>query len=174
MRMEAGLDTGPVLMSKAISIDEEDTAGTVHDRLAALGAQCIVECLRALEQDELHAVVQPEAGVTYARKIDKLEAVIDWSKSAAEIDRQVRAFNPFPIASTSLQGESLRIWHARPVRGPHGDPGRIIDASKDGIVVGCGEGALCVLELQRASAKRLTAAEFLLGNPLSRGTRLGA
>jgi methionyl-tRNA formyltransferase len=173
MQMEAGLDTGPVLMSEAVPIGPDDTAATLHDKLAALGARCIVACLPPLERGELEAIAQPQAGVTYAGKIHKSEAVIDWSKPALDLDRQVRAFNPFPVSITSLQGEPLRIWRARPLHEVTGEPGTVIDASKDGIVVGCGTGALCILEVQRASSKRITAAEFLLGCPLGRGTQLG-
>jgi len=173
MQMEVGLDTGPVLMSEAVSIGPNDTAATLHDRLAALGARCIVSCLPALERGELEAVPQPQAGVIYAGKIQKSEAMIDWSRPAQDLDRQVRAFNPFPVSMTSLQGEPLRIWRANALLNASGKPGIVIDASKDGIVVGCGNGALCILEIQRASSKRLTAAEFLLGCRLGSGTQLG-
>jgi methionyl-tRNA formyltransferase len=173
MQMEAGLDTGPVLMSEAIAIAPEDTAGTLHDKLATLGARCVVACLSAVEHGELRGVPQPQKGVTYANKIQKSEAVIDWSRSAEQLDRQIRAFNPFPVASTTLRGEAIRVWHARPLPRLCGEPGKVIDASRDGIVVGTGNGALCLLELQRASSRRLTAAEFLLGWPLSRGEQLG-
>ena len=173
MRMEAGLDTGPVLMSEAIPIAPDDTAATLHDKLAALGARCIVDCLPALERGELNGIAQPQVGVTYAGKIQKSEAVIDWSRPAEELDRRIRAFNPFPVASTSLRGEAIRLWRARPLPALHGEPGKVIDAANDGIVVGTGNGALCLLELQRASSRRLSAAEFLLGCPLQRGEQFG-
>jgi methionyl-tRNA formyltransferase len=173
MQMEAGLDTGPVLMCEAIPIATDDTAATLHDKLAALGARCIVGCLPALERGELNGVAQPQVGVTYASKIQKTEAVIDWSRPAHELDRQIRAFNPFPVASTSLRGEAIRLWHARPLPDLCGEPGAVIEASKDGIVVGSGSGSLCLLELQRASSRRLSAAEFLLGCPLRRGEQFG-
>lgn len=173
MRMEAGLDTGPVLMSEAIPIAPDDTAATLHDKLAALGARCIVDCLPALERGELNGIAQPQVGVTYAGKIQKSEAVIDWSRPAEELDRRIRAFNPFPVASTSLRGEAIRLWCARPLPALHGEPGKVIDAPNDGIVVGTGNGALCLLELQRASSRRLSAAEFLLGCPLQRGEQFG-
>jgi len=173
MRMDAGLDTGPVLMSEAIPIAANDTAATLHDKLAALGARCIVGCLPALERGALKGIAQLPVGVTYAGKIQKSEAVIDWSRSAQELDRQIRAFNPFPVASTSLRGEVIRLWRAHPLADIDGEPGKVIDAAKDGIVVGTGNGALCVHELQRASSRRLSAAEFLLGCPMQRGEQFG-
>jgi len=173
MRMEAGLDTGPVFLMRDIPIADNETAASLHDKLALLGARSIVECLSALERNALTASPQPEAGVTYATKIQKSEAIIDWSKPAELIDRQVRAFNPFPVASTTLDGEVVRIWHARVASGSEGDPGHVLDASPDGILVACGTGAVRLLELQRASLKKLTAADFLRGCPLSRGMRFG-
>ena len=173
MRMEAGLDTGPVLMSEAIPIAANDTAATLHDKLAALGARCIVGCLPALERGELNGIAQPRVGVTYAGKIQKSEAVIDWSRPAQELDRQIRAFNPFPVASTSLRGEAIRLWRAQSLPDLPSEPGKVIDAAKDGIVVGTGSGALRLLELQRASSRRLSAGEFLLGCPVHRGEQFG-
>jgi methionyl-tRNA formyltransferase len=173
MQMEAGLDTGPVLMSESIPIAADDTAATLHDKLAALGARCIVACLPPLERGERNGIAQPQVGVTYAGKIQKSEAVIDWSRSAQELDRQIRALNPFPVASTSLRGEAVRLWRGRPLPDLHGEPGTVIDASKDGIVVGTGNGAVCLLELQRASSRRLSASEFLRGCALQRGEQFG-
>jgi len=173
MRMEAGLDTGPVFLARGIAIAEDETTASLHDRLAQLGAGCIVECLPELERGALTAVPQPETGLTYANKIQKSEAVIDWSKPAESIDRQIRAFNPYPVASTTLDGEVVRIWRARVASGLQGDPGHVLDASQDGILVACGTGAVRLLELQRASSKKMTAADFLRGCPLSRGMRFG-
>jgi len=173
MRMEAGLDTGPVLYRREIPIESDETAASLHDKLALLGARSIVECLPALERNDLSASPQPEAGVTYANKIQKSEAILDWSKPAESIDRQIRAFNPSPVASTTLNGEVVRIWRARIDSGTEGDPGQVLDVSQDGILLGCGTGAVRLLELQKASSKKLTAVDFLRGYPLSPGTRFG-
>ena len=173
MQMDAGLDTGPVYLARTLRIEPEDTAGTLHDKLAALGAQCIVQALAALEGGQLRAVPQPADGVTYAHKIQKQEAVIDWSQAAWEIERQVRAFNPQPGASTALRGQLLRVWRARAVERPAGTAGCIIQTADSGIVVGCGSGALVIEELQRAGAKRLSAAQFVRGASLPSGELLG-
>jgi methionyl-tRNA formyltransferase len=173
MQMDAGLDTGPVYLARTIRIEPEDTAGTLHDKLAALGAECIVHALPAIEAGDLQPVPQPAEGVTYAHKIQKQEAVIDWSRAAWEIERQVRAFNPQPGASTGLRGQLLRVWRARAVERPAGMVGRIIETADSGIAVGCGSGALVIEELQRAGAKRLSAAQFLRGASLLSGEPLG-
>ncbi len=169
MQMEAGLDTGPVLLSGALPIGSETTAASLHDELAALGARLIVEALARLP---LPAVAQPEAGVTYAAKLEKAEALIDWRQPAAAIDRQVRAFNPFPGAATQLAGLQVKIWRASPVAGA-GTPGELLAVDRDGLVIACGDGALRVTELQKAGGKRLPAAQFLAGHPLSAGERFG-
>src|SRR5262245_23604861 len=160
MQMDAGLDTGPVYLTRAMAIAPEDTAGSLHDKLAALGARCIVETLSALETGHLRAVPQPAQGVTYARKIEKQEAVIDWSQPASHIERQVRAFSPQPGASTSLRGQLLRVWRARAVERPTAAAGCVIETTDRDIVVGCGNGALVIEELQRAGAKRLSATQL--------------
>jgi len=174
MRMDAGLDTGPVYLTRSIPIEPDDTAGSLHDKLAALGAQCIVQALPAIGAGELRAVQQPAEGVTYAHKIQKQEAVIDWTQEASQIERQVRAFNPQPAANTLLRGQLLRVWRARALERPAGAAGRVIDTADNGIVVGCGRGALVIEVLQRAGAKRLSAAEFLRGISLTAGEPLGA
>jgi methionyl-tRNA formyltransferase len=173
MRMEAGLDTGPVYLAQALPISNRDTAQTLHDKLAVLGGQCIVQALPAIAAGTLVPTPQPEAGVTYARKIAKDEAELDWRRSAAELDRQVRAFVPYPVASTRWRGEVLRIWSACPLERFSGQPGTVLELTEAGIVVGCSAGALCLQSLQRAGGKRLSAREFLLGMPLSAGDRLG-
>jgi methionyl-tRNA formyltransferase len=175
MRMEAGLDTGPMLAARALDIGRRDTAKTLHDRLAILGAELIAETLDALRDGRIHAVAQPALGVTYAEKISKSEALIHWSQDAAGIWRQVRAFNPWPIAETRLNGEQLRIWDAEPLdlqrrahpnAGQRTAPGTVLGASPDGIDVACGQGALRVLRLQLAGRKPLPAREFLQGQRL--------
>jgi len=173
MRMEASLDTGPVYLRRSLVIESDDTAGSLHDKLAALGGHCIVQALAGIEADSIRAVPQPEHGVTYANKIEKQEATIDWSRAAVQIERQVRAFNPFPVASSSLGGAPLRIWRASAVVQRQDTPGRVIQASDAGILVGCGSGALLLQELQRAGGKPLPAGDFLRGTALAPGEILG-
>jgi methionyl-tRNA formyltransferase len=165
MQMEAGLDTGPILLRGAFPILVADTAATLHDKLAALGAQRIVE---ALSQLPLPATPQIEVGVTYAHKIEKVEAVIDWKKSAVELDRHLRAFNPFPGAQAVFQGQTIKLWAATPLA-DQGEIGRIIAVDRDKLVIACGEGALSVSELQKAGGKRLPVQQFLAGTPLKVG-----
>jgi methionyl-tRNA formyltransferase len=176
MRMEAGLDTGPVLLSAPIPIEPHDTAGTVHDELAALGGRLVLEVVELLGAGPLRGVTQPAEGVTYAAKIGKGEARIDWARSAADIDCKIRAFNPVPGASTTLDGAEVKVWRARPLAIRDGaTPGTILRASaSDGLVVACVEGALALDELQKAGGKRLAAADFLRGTRLEPGRRFGA
>jgi len=174
MRIEEGLDSGPVYLMRPIAIAAEDTAGTVHDKLAVLGARCIVEALPAIADGTLKAVPQSEAGATYAPKIAKNEAAIDWRREAVEMDRQVRAFNPFPGAYSTLRGEPLKVWRATVASGSPAPPGTILRADTHGIVVACGNGALRATELQRAGGKRLAAADFLRGLSLAAGERFDA
>jgi methionyl-tRNA formyltransferase len=169
MQMDEGLDTGPVLLREAIPISADETAETLHDRLAALGARAI---LRALEEPW-----QPEpqdgARATYAPKIDKREARIDWHETAEAIDRKIRAFNPVPGASTAYGAAPLKIWRAAVERGVSGEPQRVLSADADGIVVACADAALRITELQRAGGKRVPAHAFLSGSQLRPGDRLG-
>ncbi|WP_150428477.1 methionyl-tRNA formyltransferase [Dechloromonas sp. CZR5] len=167
MQMEAGLDTGPVLLRGAFPIEDTDTAATLHDRLAALGARLCVEALGKLP---LPAAPQPTEGVTYAHKIEKVEAQIDWTRPAAELDRHIRAFNPFPGAQAVFSGQTVKLWQARPVAGS-GRAGCILSVDKREVVVACGEGALAVSELQKAGGKRLPVQQFLAGHPLKEGDR---
>ena len=169
MQMEAGLDTGPVLLSSSLPINIEDTAASLHDKLAGLGARQIVE---ALEKLPLPSTPQPEVGVTYAAKIDKSEAPLDWRLSAAQLARQVRAFNPFPGASTNLNGQTIKVWGAEVVDSATQDkvPGTVVAADRQGIVVACGDSSLRLTELQKAGGKRLPAASFLAGTSLPAGT----
>jgi methionyl-tRNA formyltransferase len=166
MRMEAGLDSGPMLASRAIDIGANDTAKTVHDRLARLGAELIGETLDALRRGGVREVPQPSEGVTYAEKINKAEALIDWQQDAIQVWRRVRAFNPWPIAETRLNGAQLRIWDAEMRDSPmawSGEPGTVLAATPDGIDVACGRGSLRVLRLQLAGRKPLFAREFIKG-----------
>jgi methionyl-tRNA formyltransferase len=165
MQMEAGLDTGPVLLRGEFPIEATDTTATLHDRLAGLGARLVVEALGKLP---LPAEPQPIDGVTYAHKIEKAEALIDWWKSAAELDRHIRAFNPFPGAQALLGGQTVKLWQAVPVAGD-GVIGTILTIDRTRIVIACGEGALAVGELQKAGGKRLPVQQFLAGHPLQVG-----
>ena len=167
MQMEAGLDTGPVLLREAFTITPDDTSATLHDRLAALGARLVVAALGKLP---LPATPQVLEGVTYAQKIGKAEAVIDWSQSAAELDRHIRAFNPFPGAQAQFGGQTVKLWRATPVEGS-GEYGQILQVDRNRVVVACGSGALAVSELQKAGGKRLAVREFLAGHPLKAGDR---
>jgi len=167
MQLEAGLDTGPVLLRAACPIGAADNAATLHDRLAESGARLIVDALGGLP---LPAEPQSAAGVTYAHKIEKAEALIDWSMDAQELDRHIRAFNPFPGAQAQFGGQTVKLWQALPVAGS-GEKGRILSVDRSSIVIACGSGALAVSELQKAGGKRLPVREFLAGHPLKAGDR---
>jgi methionyl-tRNA formyltransferase len=175
MRMEAGLDTGPMLATGEIEIGADDTAKTLHDRLSRLGAELMVETLRALRVGRVREVPQPSEGVTYAEKINKAEALIDWQQDAVQIWRRVRAFNPWPIAETRLNGTQLRIWEAQLLDsavtqagepGAGTAPGTVLAATHDGVDVACGRGVLRILRLQLAGRKPLFAQEFIKGQRL--------
>ena len=173
MQMAAGLDTGPTLLRESIPIDAKDTTATLHDQLATLGGKLIVRALEQLQNGALPATPQPDEGVTYAAKINKSEARIYWNLSAAEIERKVRAFNPFPVAQTRWRGETLRIWKAELAGEENHSPGSIVTVEKDRIVVACGAGTLALTELQRAGGKRLAARAFLQGMSIQVGERFG-
>ena len=160
MEMEEGLDTGPMLTMERVAIEAVDTTASLHDKLAALGGRMIVEALRKMEAGALQAVPQPEEGVTYAAKIGKEEAKLDFSLPAEVLARKVRAFNPFPGANGLVDGVTVKFWSAQPAEGS-GEPGQVLRADADGVVIACGEGALRVLELQKPGGKRLGAAEFV-------------
>lgn len=165
MQMEAGLDTGPLLLSAALPIASDETAASLHDKLADLGARLIVEALGRLP---LPPDPQTEIGVTYAAKIEKSEAIVDWRLPASRLARQVRAFNPFPGAVASFSGTAVKIWQAEVVAAT-GSPGAVITADRNGLVVACGEASLCLTVLQKAGGKRLPAAQFLAGNHVLTG-----
>ena len=169
MQMDAGLDTGAILLQEKITIGDDDDAQSLHDALARLGARCIV---RALHENPLPRA-QDDATATYARKIDKSEATIDWSRNAQEICRQIRAFNPAPGASTLLDGALLKVWRAVPTAAKSAGCGTIVSADASGIVVAATDAGVKIAELQKAGGKRLTAAAFLGGTPLLPGTRVG-
>lgn len=174
MQMDEGLDTGPMLMKSALPIGTADTTGTLHDRLAALGSVMIVEALGLLPDGRLVATPQPDTGATYAAKIGKAEAVLDWRQSATVLERAVRAFNPFPGAVAHLRQVPVKIWRAEvaPEVAPgRGEPGSVLSADATGVVVACGDGSLRLVELQRPGSRRLPVGEFLRGFPVSAGER---
>jgi methionyl-tRNA formyltransferase len=166
MQMEAGLDTGPVLLREAVEIGAEEVTAGLHDRLSELGARLIVEALERLPK--LEPEVQPEDGVTYASKIDKGEARVDWSRPAEEVDRLIRGLSPFPGAFVEVEGERLKLLASRLGDG-QGRPGEVLD---DALTVACGQGAVQLLRLQRAGKGAQDAEEFLRGRPLLKGTQL--
>ncbi len=167
MQMEVGLDTGPVLLARRTPIRRDDTGGSLHDRLSMLGADVLADGLRRMLAGEtLAATPQPEDGVTYAHKLDKAEARLDFSRPALELERQVRAFDPWPVAEGEIAGESLRIWAARAIDlDHHAAPGSVLAASRDGIDLACGHGALRVIAVQRAGGKRIGAVDYLNARP---------
>ncbi|WP_107879780.1 methionyl-tRNA formyltransferase [Neisseria animaloris] len=172
MQMDAGLDTGGVVSEHRYVIQETDTAQNVHDALAELGARAIVADLQQFQQrGRLKSVPQPENGVTYAQKLSKEEARINWSESAETIERKIRAFNPVPVAWTEYQGKPMKIWQAEVVS-QNGKAGEVLLCNSDGLVVACGEKALRITELQPAGSKRMTVAAFAAGNRVEEGTFL--
>ena len=175
MQMDAGLDTGDMLLVRRLPIDPADTTASLHDKLAALGGQCIVQGLA--QPEALVRTPQPAEGVTYAHKIDKAEAALDWSLPAEQLARRIRAFDPFPGMTVPLvhggQTETLKLWaaQAEPLAAAT-EPGTVVRADDSGVRVACGQGQLCLSVVQRPGGKRLSAAEFLRGCPLQPGQRL--
>ena len=173
MQMDAGLDTGDMLLVERLPIGSDDTTATLHDKLAVLGGRLIVEALEIAACGGFTPTKQPEAGVTYAHKIEKSEAAIDWRLPADAIERRIRAFDPFPGATAQIGGETIKAWRAQAVMRGRGSaaPGTIVAIDEHGIGVACGEGRLEITQLQRAGGKRLAAEEFLRGFPLAPGQR---
>lgn len=172
MQMDAGLDTGPMLMAESLPIAADDTTATLTDKLARLGARLIVEALAAAAGGRLRATPQPEQGVTYARKLDKSEAWLDWRADATDLARKVRAFDPFPVAAARLDSLELKLWRAEAAAAAGAAaPGTLLAADARGLRIACGVGELIVTELQRAGGRRLRAAEFLAGTRLPIGRR---
>jgi len=174
MQMDAGLDTGDMLLVEHEAIAFDDTTGLLHDRLAALGARMIVRALADAGAGALRPVRQPEAGVTYAHKIAKSEAAIDWALPADVIERRVRAFDPFPGATFQAAGETVKLWRAQVERlGAAAAPGSVIAVDGQHLVVACGDGALALLDVQRPGGKRGPVAQWLQAQPLHPGAVLG-
>ena len=173
MQMDAGLDTGPMLIAEALDIAADESAGALQARLAALGAELIVGALAAIDKGPLVGRPQPEAGVTYAAKITKAEATIDWRSPAAAIERKLRAFDPAPGARSVIEGEAIACWRGV-VRPGGGRPGEVVDSDGDALVVACGEGRLALTELQRAGGRRMPAAALLRGWRPAPGARFAA
>jgi methionyl-tRNA formyltransferase len=183
MQMDAGLDTGPILLTEAVDIAPEISAGVLTAQLAALGAKLIVAALEGLRAGQLRAHGQPSEGVAYAHKVNKREAWINWQRPAHELAARIRAFDPFPGACSNLAGQTIKCWrsHVLPVAGlgpraavspaisPVATPGTVLAAGPEGIVVACGTDALCLTQLQRPGARRLDAREFLAGTPVAAG-----
>ncbi len=175
MQMDAGLDTGPMLLTERVAIPHRATTGQLHDLLAGVGGRLIVDALHRLSGTGLRAQAQPAEGITYAHKIDKAEADIDWHAHAVQIERRIRAFDPFPGATTHVDGELLKCWEAcaEPSGGTPAPAGTVLEAGADGLLVACGEGVLRLNALQRAGGKRQPAAALLRAHPIPVGTRLG-
>jgi methionyl-tRNA formyltransferase len=181
MLMDVGLDTGPTLLRKEVLVGADETGGSLHDRLSVLGGSALLEALDGYAGGALRPILQPAEGVTYAAKIDKAEARIDWGRDALEIERQVRAFNPSPVAETRLDGEQLRVFEARAEEGglaPNPgavaeDPGTIVAVQQDALIVQCGRGRLALRQLQRPGRRVVPAADFARGGTQLTGRRLG-
>lgn len=174
MQMDAGLDTGDMLLKKSCTIAPDDTAETLHDKLSVLGARAIVEALREMQSGRLQALKQDDTLATYAAKIGKEEAILDWNRSAAELERTVRGYFPFPVANTSSNDTTIKILKAAPCPGGPAEPGTILGVDKDAIRVACRDGALALAVLQKPGGKPLHAAQFVQSFPLKAGDRLGA
>ena len=175
MQMDAGLDTGDMLLKGRVELDKKETGGSLFDRLSALGASLCVEALAKLEAGELIPERQGESPTAYAGMLTKEMGCIDWTKPAAELERLIRGLNPWPSAYTFLEGKNLKIWAADVVEEIRGTaaPGTVIEVSKDSFCVACGQGALTIRELQLQGKKRMDTAAFLRGNTLEKGLLLG-
>lgn len=174
MRMDEGLDTGSMLMKYRLPISQDDNAQTLHDKLAALGGEAIVSALLLMQRGALNGEVQDDGCATYAAKLTKAEAKLDWSRPADELARAVRAYNPFPVAQAGFHGDVWRVWSAVATNSTGGRPGEILRAGKDGILVACGDGALLLLEVQKAGGKRLSVGQILSGSAVHAGDRFDA
>lgn len=173
MQMDQGLDTGDILWKESLPIEPDETAATLHDKLAQMGSELMVYALQRLENQHLTPVPQSDKGATYAAKILKDEALIDWRQPAKVVDRRIRAWNPVPGAFTLKDGHTIKVWQCRVCEGS-GEPGTVLAADEQTLVIACGEGAVQLLEVQLAGGKRLPARAFLVGHPLPPGSRFGS
>lgn len=178
MQMDAGLDTGPILLMESIAIGPEETAGELTDRLASLGGRLIVTALRQIAQGELTSRAQPLEGIVYAPKVEKHEAWIAWREPAERLAARVRAFDPFPGACSRIAGQTIKVWRARALPGPQRSlanavpaPGTVVAVDAEGVLVACGEGLLRLEQLQRPGGRRLEAREFLVRTPIGVGAK---
>ena len=169
MKMDEGLDSGPVYERRALGIGRDDDAGTLHDKLARVGGEALLDVLEDIEAGRAHPVPQPDEGASYAAKIDREDTRLDWRRPAIELERVVRAFRPAPGATTRLGDEALKIWRAELAEG-EGEPGTVL--AGEPITLACGNGALRILELQRPGGRRMAASDFVRGRALPPGTRL--
>lgn len=170
MQMDEGLDTGAMLLKRTCAISDHDTAQTLHDKLASMGAEAIIESMQNLEKSDLPGTVQDSKYATYAVKLNKAEARLDWSQSAIQLERAVRAYNPVPGAYATLNGTTIKIWQAEAFKG-QGEAGIVTDVNKGGVHVACGQGILNLQLLQRPNGKPLPAAQFMQGFAIKSGDR---
>ena len=171
MQMEAGLDTGPILLQREITLSPDETGGSLHDRLAVLGAATLQEGLRrVLAGEVLVPQAQAADGATYAHKLDKSEAQLDWRDTAIALERKVRAFDPWPVAEAAINGERMRVWAAQALpESTTATPGAVLGANRNGIDIACAQGILRILQVQRAGGRRLPVADYLNARPLTHG-----
>lgn len=174
MQMEAGLDTGPVLLESRIDLAVDETGASLHDKLARLGTDSLLACLQHFEHYADQAKPQDDSASCYARKLTKAEAEIDWSQPGQQIERRIRAFNPFPVAFTRLQGDIIKIWHAEFDPTPtDAAPGTLLDATRDGLLIATGNGCIRLLRLQPPGSRAMAIQDFLNGRALQPGLQLG-
>lgn len=172
MQMEKGLDTGPVYLIKEAELAADETGGSLHDRLSVVGADALMKALPGIADGSLQAVAQDDEQANYAHKLEKAEAVVDWSQPAEAIERQVRAFNPWPVAQTGFEDANMRIWEAYAIEGAAAAPGTVMSATREGIDVSTGQGLLRITQLQMPGKRAMSAQDFINANNIQ-GTVLG-